>query len=296
MTVNNTPPVPRNVLIVIPCKDEEATVEETLLSLLGQQGCDVQVVLVDDGSTDQTAAIVKGLASAHPNLTYVSSATNTQRESGAGIAKVVKFGLSQVDLTSFDYVAKFDADLVFPNGYIDACLAEFEKEEQLGLVGGSCSIESESGKWVTEKVTNDDHIRGALKLYRSSAFSDIGGIAPATGWDTIDEHKLRFHNWTLKLIPDLHVKQYRETNAATDPQKMARKIGLSLYHMRYNLIVVGISIAKRAFVGNSRLPFGGLFAGYLSGYKANKPRFLTKEESKLANKYRMNGYLKKLGL
>lgn len=286
----------RKVLIVIPCKNEELTVKRTLLSLLQQEQCEVKIVLVDDGSTDATPEIVKQLADEHSNLTYESTSLNNQRESGAGIARVVQYGLSTVDIPAFDYIAKFDADLEFPKGYMDKCLTEFERDERVGLVGGSCSIELKNGAWIGENVTNDDHIRGALKMYRTQAFLDIGGIVGATGWDTIDEHKLRYHNWSLKLIPELLVKQYRITNAATDPKKMGRKIGLSMYNMRYNFIVVAVSIFKRAFVGNSRLPLGAMVSGYGSGFAEKKPRFLSKEEAKLANKYRLAGYYKKLGL
>ena len=281
---------------MIPCKNEESTVETTLLSLLHQVQCDLKIVLVDDGSTDATAEIVQRIAAKHANLTYTSTVFNEQRESGAGIAKVVQYGLSTVDLKSFDFIAKYDADLEFPQGYIAACLLEFENDDQLGLVGGSCSIQKNDGVWIPEKVTNEDHVRGALKMYRVKSFFDIGGIVAATGWDTIDEHKLRYKKWSFRSIPGLYVKQFRETNAATDSKKMGRKIGLSLYNMRYNWIVVLVSIGKRAFVGNSKLPLLAMMGGYLSGYKNSKPRFLSKEESKVANGYRMSEYYRKLGL
>jgi len=285
----------RKVLVVIPCKNEEQTVETTLLSLLNQAQCDIKIVLVDDASEDATAAIVKGLAEKHTSLIYESTAFNKQRESGAGIARVVQSGLSTVDLSSFDYVAKFDADLEFPPGYLNACLAAFEEDNTLGLVGGSCSIQTADGDWLGEQVTNGDHVRGALKLYRAKAFMDIGGITAATGWDTIDEHKLRFKKWEVKRIPNLYVKQFRLTNAATDPNKMGRKIGLSMYNMGYNWIVVAISISKRAFFGTSKLPFLAMLRGYISGYTNKKPRFLSKEEARFANKYRLSGYSRKIG-
>ena len=56
------PPLRRPVTVVLPVRDEEAHVQDCLRALLAQEGvADLRVVVVDDGSTDATAALVRGV-------------------------------------------------------------------------------------------------------------------------------------------------------------------------------------------------------------------------------------------
>jgi hypothetical protein len=57
------PPVRRPVTVVLPVRDEEAQVGDCLAAVLAQQGVpDLRVVVVDDGSTDGTADVVRAVA------------------------------------------------------------------------------------------------------------------------------------------------------------------------------------------------------------------------------------------
>lgn len=65
-------PEPPAVSIIIPARDEERAVRGTLEAALGQDWPDLQVVLVDDGSTDATPRIAAEIAAADPRLTVIS--------------------------------------------------------------------------------------------------------------------------------------------------------------------------------------------------------------------------------
>ncbi len=59
------------VTVIIPARNEERNVEEALKSVLGQDYGDLEVIVVNDRSTDQTGAILDRMASASPAFRVV---------------------------------------------------------------------------------------------------------------------------------------------------------------------------------------------------------------------------------
>lgn len=278
------------ICIVIPCKDEEATVERTLASLSAQKPAPSKIILVDDGSTDDTSRIVEDFATRNPQLEIVRR-DPTARDTGQGIAFAVREGLSRVDCDAYDYIGKFDADLEFPSDYFGRILTEFDRNPSAGLIGGVCAV-SRGDRWEVERITNDDHVRGALKLYRATALKSIGGIAPITGWDTLDEYKLRYRGYGIIVLSDLIVKQFRPTNQATDKRRMAGKLGETLYNIGSSLDVLAVSAVKRSLTGGG-YSLLDILRGYCTARRTGATRYITLAEAAAANDYRRRGYAKK---
>jgi glycosyltransferase involved in cell wall biosynthesis len=94
--------------IVIPAFNESARIEnalERVLSCVAEQGWDAEVLVIDDGSTDNTAAIVQRWMPEHPRLHLVQNPGNR----GKGYS--VRNGLLQA---AGDIVMFTDADLSSP--------------------------------------------------------------------------------------------------------------------------------------------------------------------------------------
>jgi len=90
--------------VVIPARDEEGSIATTLGGLtevLDDAGIDYEVLVVDDASTDGTAAVVKSAASANPRIRYHRS------HNSPGFGMAVRAGLDEF---SGDAVAIFMAD------------------------------------------------------------------------------------------------------------------------------------------------------------------------------------------
>lgn len=58
----------RPISVLVPARNEEASIEGTLRSILSSDGVDLEVLVLDDGSTDATAAVVARIAAADPRL------------------------------------------------------------------------------------------------------------------------------------------------------------------------------------------------------------------------------------
>ncbi|MFC9438606.1 glycosyltransferase family 2 protein [Nocardia sp. NPDC057030] len=65
------------VTVVVPCRDEEANIVAAHQAIVGELGGhDVEVLFVDDGSTDATLSLVTGLAAEDERVHYISFARN----------------------------------------------------------------------------------------------------------------------------------------------------------------------------------------------------------------------------
>ncbi len=94
--------------LIVPCYNEEAALplfyNETL-SVLKTMQCDYELVLINDGSADNTLSVMKELAAADPHVFYYSFSRNFGKESAmyAGFCNA-----------RGDYIAVMDADLQDP--------------------------------------------------------------------------------------------------------------------------------------------------------------------------------------
>ena len=103
--------------IVIPAFNESARIEETLervMACIDEQRWDAEVLVVDDGSADDTVAIVKRWMEQHPRLHLIQNAGNR----GKGYS--IRNGLLQA---AGDVVMFTDADLSAPMEEADRLLA-----------------------------------------------------------------------------------------------------------------------------------------------------------------------------
>jgi len=71
------------VSTVIPVFNRGAMLREAVASVLAQTWRPIEIIIVDDGSTDDTAAVAAGLAAAHPEIVRVLHQSNA----GPGVAR-----------------------------------------------------------------------------------------------------------------------------------------------------------------------------------------------------------------
>ena len=193
--------------IIIPAHNEAQFIGLTLESLVNQSLLPSKIIVVDDNSTDETAAIVRNYAEKHDFISLVTKQSDAIHLPGSKVIQAFQEGLKHVD-QSYDSIAKFDADLIFPSNYIETIIKHFDSDEKIGMVGGFCYIEK-NGEWILENLTDKDHIRGALKAYRKETFQQIGGLQAQMGWDTVDELLCKFYHWKIKTDESLHVKHLK---------------------------------------------------------------------------------------
>jgi len=180
-------------VLVSPCKDEAKYIEKTLRAIARQTVKPVQWVIVDDGSRDDSMAIVAQYQTGMPFIKVVHRDTGA-RQVGPGVIQAFNAGLAAVDVPH-DFICKFDVDLELPERYFETMLARMAADPRLGTCSGKAYYRhSRTGAPVSE-LCGDETSVGMIKFYRRACFDAIGGFVADNGWDMFDGHQARWHGW-----------------------------------------------------------------------------------------------------
>ncbi|SDG91056.1 glycosyltransferase [Psychroflexus sediminis] len=272
-----------DLVIIIPAYNEEKFIKNCLDSLLNQTHAAKKILVVDDGSSDNTPNIVHNLSHSYENLSLISRQKSFSHEPGSKIVDAFNFGLKNLRV-DYDVICKFDADLIFPEDYLKVLTEAFQENSKLGMYGGFCTLWKD-GAWQVEQLTNADHLRGALKAYRLECFEDIKGLTPAMGWDTIDEMKARFQGWEVHTNPDLQVRHLKPTGQQYK-KNLPGVFGASLFRMRYSWSLALLTCLKMA-KNKSSLSF---FLESMTSFMRSNPKkntfLVTEQEGAFIRTYR----------
>ena len=288
-------------LIIIPTHNEEKNILFCLESLKNQTFRDYKIVVVNDGSTDQTQTIVNEFAAAHPDF-EIKNLEKSEHQPGAKVVRTFNKGLEVVDFEEFDVVCKFDADIIFPENYLGKINEIYEKNPKAGMVSGIVKIKKsvfedklafdfrdEKKQWVFENISSKNHVRGPIKSYRKECFRDMNGLRPVLGWDNIDVMLAKKHGWEVITIKDLWVKHLRPTAYKYKNQK-AEKLGEYFYNIGLSLPLAVISSGKSSLKNRSIAEFLLTMKSFLI---QKGERNLSKEEIKYIRNLRWSQIFKK---
>ena len=279
-----------NFYIIIPAHNEADSIGLTLYSLVNQTLKPKQIVVVNDNSTDKTASVVNRYALKHPFITLVNNKSSNQHLPGSKIINAFYKGYETLD-EEYDVICKFDADLIFPDNYLEQLALHFKNNDRLGMVSGFCYIQKNEA-WVLENLTNKDHIRGALKAYRKDCFLEIGKLKPSMGWDTVDELLAKYYDWQILTDESLQVKHLKPTGISYNKASKYLQGG-AMYKMRYGFIITLISALKLAYKKGSFTLFIDYIAGYFKAKKEKIGFLVSEEEGEFIRNLRWKGIFKK---
>ena len=169
------------ISVVIPAYNAEDFIERTLASALAQSHRNIEVIVVNDGSTDQTASIVKRLAAADKRIRLI-------QQENSGVAAARNAGIRASCGT---YIAPLDADDLWHPSKLEKQLGVFSgKGSDLGLVYtlyrkidaddlviSSLTRQRPEG-WVFLQHLNQNFIgNGSSLLIRRKIIEEVGGYS-----------------------------------------------------------------------------------------------------------------------
>jgi glycosyltransferase involved in cell wall biosynthesis len=253
------------LLLVTPARDEAAHLERTIRAVAAQTRTPDLWLVVDDGSSDATPAILARWAAQLPFLRVLRAPQNDNQAAGdrlavAAEARAFNWALGCVEVGEFTHLGKLDADIELPPHYFERLLERFEREPGLGVAGGGLLEQGRDG-WHLTKVPAH-HVRGALKLYSRECFAAIGGIEERLGWDTIDETYARMHGFSTRSLPGLDARHHRPVGSRDGSLRGKARHGRCAYILRYSAWWV----ALRSFKVACSRPFGLSGLAFFYGY------------------------------
>ena len=257
-------------VVITPVRDEEKYIEGTIECMLRQTELPAVWMIVDDGSTDQTAAILDRYAAEHKWIRVTHRANRGFRKSGSGVMEAFQEGYNRLQCANWDFIVKFDGDLSFSADYFQKCFEYFRRDPKLGIGGGEIHHEI-SGQMKLEENPRF-HVRGATKIYRRACWEAIGGLWPAPGWDTIDEVKANMLGWKTYAFSDLQLHHHRFTGSEEGLLRDRVKHGVACYVSGYHPLYVAASCVRRMTQKPWVIGSFGILYGYLKAHITRPPR------------------------
>ncbi|ADV66016.1 glycosyltransferase family 2 protein [Deinococcus maricopensis] len=186
--------LPRNgaVSVLIAAYNEEVGIERTIESVLAQRIKRLQVIVVDDGSSDNTAAIVARIAHRDRRVKLI-------QQSNAGKAAALNTAMPHIQ---YPVAVSVDADSVLAPGALAALAAHF-KDPRVGAVSGDVRVAGRRS-WLTTfqalEYLVGQHldkraqqllgaitvVPGAAGAFRTALLRDVGGYSTDTVTEDMD--------------------------------------------------------------------------------------------------------------
>jgi hypothetical protein len=250
-------------ILLTAAKNEEAYMAEAIRSVLSQTVRPLAWFIMDDGSTDQTASVVRDFAREHSFIHLQSADSRGGRNFGSQY-KAIMAAYDLAKSLEFEFVGVHDADIVCGrNDYYECVLKEFKRNKRLGIAGGFIH-ERVRGVWECRKSNSEDSVAGGIQMFRRICFDQIGGYLPLYhgGSDWLAQIAAKMAGWENKAYQGLPMFHYRPSSSANGRWRGLFRMGQMDASFGSHPVFEVFKCCRR--IGNSPFLIGSLvrLAGY----------------------------------
>ena len=203
-----------NYVLITPARNEEGYIRKGLDSVTAQTLPPLRWVIVDDGSADRTADIVREYAQRFPWIQLVSRPQHVDR-SFAGKVRAFNAGFEKVQSLGFDVVGNLDADISFESDYMEFLLLKFSEDSLLGVAGTPFTQDGGYDS-ARDSFEGESYVAGGVQMFRAKCFADVGGYVPLRGGgiDWIAVTTARMKGWKVQSFREKRFHHYRTLGTA----------------------------------------------------------------------------------
>lgn len=279
--------------VVIPAKNEQDSIEETLLSIVNQSLAPQICVVVDDGSTDRTPAIVKSLAERHEQVRYHKNENRDSYKVGGHVVEVFNIGKGLIDEQniSYDYIIKMDADLSFERDFMQRIFDKYGREDNLGIISGTPWYYQDSKK--VFEYSPIWHTHGQFKIYNRQCLQEMGGIKQMLGWDCADNIQAIEAGWKTLATRDINYLMHRRIGNKSSLIKGRINQGKGAYNLRYDPFYMIIKLLHDLFKPPYVVGSLAYLYGYVKSMMNGKKDRLSKQQRKILRRLLWSSFLER---
>ena len=279
-------------VLISPCRNEASFMRQTLDSVVVQSLTPTKWVIVDDGSTDETPAILAEYAARYQWISIVTRADRGHRAVGPGVVDAFYSGYQTIDRAEYDFVCKLDLDLLLPPRYFELLIQRMNSDPRIATCSGKSYIH-DKGHLVYERH-GDDTSLGMTKFYRMDRFEAIGGFVREVMWDGIDCHLCRMHGWIACSWndPELRFVHLRPMGSSQQSIYTGRmRHGYGQYFMGTSFLYLAASALSRLNQEPYVLGSLAIMWGWIKSAAWRKPRYDNLKFRRFLRHYQMRALL-----
>lgn len=177
----------KRIAVVIPVYNSRRYLIQTVESIFNQSYQKIDIVLVDDGSTDGSSLLCDELSNQHANIKVF-------HQNNSGVAKARNLALEYICAGNNDYlyIAFLDADDIWKNEWIDKQIIELMNQnfDLIGLQSSFCNHLATRRSDVSPLL--EGKYKGGVSSIWIHAKQHIGAMLYRVGF--IKQYDLRFYN------------------------------------------------------------------------------------------------------
>jgi glycosyltransferase involved in cell wall biosynthesis len=209
---------PEAVSVIVPMRNSEATIGDTLDSLLAQTDPHFELIVSDNGSSDRSVAIAEGYRDKFENMRIIDASISP----GSGFARRAGVEVAVGDLLIF-----VDSDDVVSENYVEAMAGALRKTpfvhaaQSMTLLNPPWVAKLQPGRGARTEMLGDWKYAGSATLgMRRATYDEVGGFCtePEIAEDNDFCFRMRMAGHDLQVVPEavVQVRQKYTLRAAFD--------------------------------------------------------------------------------
>ena len=238
------------VSVIITCYNKEPYLEEAVLSAINQTYKDIEIIFIDDCSTDNSIEKIKALKQKYPQIVII------QNEENKG---VVYSRNRAIEESSGEYILPLDADDIIDATYVEKAVKILDDNPDIGIVYCKAMLFGAiNGEWLLNEYSDDIIFNNCIfctALFRKSDFERFGKYKEYMneGWEDYDLWLSFIENGVKVYRINEILFKYRQTEESRTSSANAKDIKLRrlLIKKHVDLYVNNDEFMNRVFYLNA---------------------------------------------